>query len=99
MASICNDERVRFGVMSGHERKPLRLSDSVPPVRLYWCWEPAHRQCSQPRQRTVLRACIIPHSGHAMPGGQRPVRTAVFEIVMFNANREAHGDCAKRHSD
>ena len=27
MASICNDERVTFGVLSGHERKTLRLSD------------------------------------------------------------------------
>ena len=26
MASICNDERGAFGVMSGHERKTLRLS-------------------------------------------------------------------------
>jgi hypothetical protein len=26
MASICNDERVRFGVLSGHERKTLKLS-------------------------------------------------------------------------
>jgi len=26
MASICNDERGHFGVMSGHERKTLRLS-------------------------------------------------------------------------
>jgi glycogen debranching enzyme len=26
MASICNDERVAFGVMSGHDRKTLRLS-------------------------------------------------------------------------
>jgi hypothetical protein len=29
MASICNDERVAFGVMSGHERKTLRLSGFV----------------------------------------------------------------------
>jgi hypothetical protein len=27
MASFCNDERVLFGVMCGHERKTLRLSD------------------------------------------------------------------------
>ena len=26
MASICNDERVRFGVVSGHDRKTLKLS-------------------------------------------------------------------------
>ena len=26
MASICNDKRARFGVMSGHDRKTLRLS-------------------------------------------------------------------------
>ena len=26
MASICNDERARFGVMSGHDRKTLSLS-------------------------------------------------------------------------
>ena len=26
MARICNDERVRFGVVSGHGRKTLRLS-------------------------------------------------------------------------
>ena len=26
MASICNDERVRFGVVSGHDRKTLSLS-------------------------------------------------------------------------
>ena len=29
MASICNDERGSFGVMSGHERKTLRLSEGV----------------------------------------------------------------------
>jgi hypothetical protein len=29
MASICNDERVRFGVLSGHERKTLKLSGRV----------------------------------------------------------------------
>ena len=29
MASICNDERVRFGVVSGHDRKTLRLSDQA----------------------------------------------------------------------
>ena len=27
MASICNDERVRLGAMSGHERKTFNLSD------------------------------------------------------------------------
>jgi len=26
MASICNDDRVRFGVMSGHDRKTLSIS-------------------------------------------------------------------------
>ena len=26
MASICNDERASFGVMSGHDRKTLSLS-------------------------------------------------------------------------
>ena len=30
MASICNDERATFGVMSGHERKTLRLSGVLP---------------------------------------------------------------------
>ena len=30
MASICNDERVAFGVMSGHGRKTLRLSGLAP---------------------------------------------------------------------
>ena len=30
MASICNDERVFLGVMSGHERKTLSLSDAQP---------------------------------------------------------------------
>ena len=35
MASICNDERASLGVMSGHERKTLRLSlDSLTPE--YW---------------------------------------------------------------
>ena len=30
MASICNDEREFLGVMSGHERKTLSLSDAQP---------------------------------------------------------------------
>ncbi len=29
MARICNAERVRFGVVSGHERKTLSLSDAA----------------------------------------------------------------------
>lgn len=29
MARICNTERVRFGVVSGHERKALSLSDAA----------------------------------------------------------------------
>ena len=28
MASICNDERAALGVMSGHDRKTLRLSST-----------------------------------------------------------------------
>jgi hypothetical protein len=30
MASICNDERASFGVMSGHDRKTLNLSGGLP---------------------------------------------------------------------
>ena len=32
MASICNDERAAFGVMSGHDRKTLRLSVTEPAI-------------------------------------------------------------------
>ena len=34
MASICNDERAPFGVMSGHERKTLSLSDGSAKVAI-----------------------------------------------------------------
>ena len=30
MTSICNDDWASLGVMSGHERKTLRLSDTMP---------------------------------------------------------------------
>ena len=33
MASICNDERSPFGVMSGHDRKTLSLSGPSRPLK------------------------------------------------------------------
>ena len=42
MASICNDERARFGVMSGHDRKTLSLS--VPRRRVLRLCAVAHNR-------------------------------------------------------